>query len=100
MLEMLRRLVVNHRHPTLLVAVGALSFIGVWVLAGLALIAGDAGLHACTERREQRRIVQLTRRGFIGSHRRETGDRRRQHVNAARADCDPLAHGDALALSA
>jgi predicted metal-binding membrane protein len=44
MLELLRRLVSRRRRPWLLVAVGALAFVGVWTAAGAVLVTGDVVL--------------------------------------------------------
>lgn len=41
MLELLRRLVSDRRHPGLLVSVGALAFVGVWTAVGAVLVTGD-----------------------------------------------------------
>jgi predicted metal-binding membrane protein len=41
MLELLRRLVSDRRHPGLLVAVGGLAFVGVWTAVGAVLVTGD-----------------------------------------------------------
>ncbi len=43
---------------------------------------------------EQRRIAQFARGRFVRGHGREARDRRRQHVDAARADGDALADRD------
>ncbi|HWM57565.1 MAG TPA: DUF2182 domain-containing protein, partial [Pseudonocardia sp.] len=41
MLELLRRLLARRRHPTLLVTVGALAYLGVWTAVGAVLVTGD-----------------------------------------------------------
>lgn len=50
LLQLVRRLVAGRRHPGMLVALGASSFVAVWTVAGIVLVAGDAGLHELSER--------------------------------------------------
>lgn len=52
MLQMLRKLVVRRRGPRLLVGLGGLSFVAVWTVVGMALIAGDSALHAVSAGQE------------------------------------------------
>jgi predicted metal-binding membrane protein len=48
-LDLLRRLVARHRHPRLLIGLGAMGFVGVWTAAGVLLIASDAAARGFAE---------------------------------------------------
>jgi len=50
LLNVVRRLVAGRRHPQALIALGASSFVAVWTLAGMVLVASDAALHRLGER--------------------------------------------------
>jgi predicted metal-binding membrane protein len=49
MLDMVRRLVSRHRHSGGLLALSAVSFVGLWTLVGAALVINNAAVHALTE---------------------------------------------------